>query len=99
MPTQKLYDRYDKRLIALLDRAVKEPVTIRRKFRTYSGVYVFRLHLYQLRYAAREIGKKKKWDKLTFRIIGLDLIVGAHGRAFDTLLDEFNVDIGKFAER
>ena len=103
MPTQKLFDRYDKRLIDLLDSAVKAPVAIRRKFRTHSKVYTFRMHLYQLRFAARIVGKKAKWNALQFHIVGTDLVLGAGAdTAFSALLDDVmeavDVDIGHFAE-
>ncbi len=68
MPRQKDYSYYDDRLVALLDRAVENPVSIRRKFRTYSGVYGFRHILYYLRFAARAAGVKQEWDNLSFRI-------------------------------
>ncbi len=102
MPTQKPYDRYDKRLVKLLDRALTEPVLIRRKFRTFSKANTFRMHLYQLRYAARLVGKKARWDELEFHIIGADLVLGASGVAFSTrlqdILDGIDVDIGDYAE-
>ncbi len=92
MPTQKPYSRYDKRLVALLDRALHSPLIIRRKFRTYMAAYTFRQMLYQLRFAARRQGIKRKWDRLSFKITKTnDLVIG---RRQNLELEDILEDLG-----
>ena len=89
MPTRREYHQYDKRFVELLDKALKRPVLLHRKFRSYSEAYEFRHTLYQLRYAARDRKIKKEWDTLTFRISSLnDLMISRKEYKFDGALAE-----------
>jgi len=90
MPTQKSYDQYDKRLIALLDSALQAPVVIERKFRTRGAAYEFRHILYQLRFAARAENVKSEWDVLKFSITRTyDVVIARKGNSqLETILSD-----------
>ena len=98
MADPKPFERYDRRLVALLDKAVEGPVIIRRKFRTYEEVVDFRQMLYQMRYSARRKKPpvKKRWDKLKFRISPFnDLILAARDdrQGLEDILSDIEIDL------
>ena len=78
MPFQKEFSKYDPRLFKLLDRAVLEPVIIRRKFDRFGQADTFRRMLYQVRWAGRkEDPPITTWDALHFKITSdFCLIIG-----------------------
>ncbi len=77
MPTQKPFHEYDQRLVDLLDRAVKAPVRLRRKFDNASAARAFSYHIFNVRRAARMAGNvKPEWEQLTTKVYGTDLVIG-----------------------
>ena len=96
MPSLRPFANYDDRLIDLLDRALRKPVALRRRFDDWHAATAFRQQLYNVRRAARQEGKRPEWERLSVLVQEnthkWDIIIGVPSNWLDEVLEDVELE-------